>query len=267
MTDTQLAGTFVAVPGGKLWVEQAGHGPTVVLVHFGIADRRMWDAQMTALAGNYHVVRYDQRGYGRSPAPTQPFSYVADLDAVLDHGGAEQAVLVGGSVGGATIIDYTLDHPARVSGLVTVAAGLSGYPWKPTPAVRAFEDAVTSDDTQHTVDTGLAAWAPLRTDPDTDSRIRELLTDNLPGLRALGRFWTNQQPAYGRLHDISAPTLVVVGEADQPDFRHIADHLAQHIPQARLVVLPGVDHNVPLRASTEFTQLLTRFLNQRGGLS
>ncbi|MGH3734115.1 MAG: alpha/beta fold hydrolase [Micromonosporaceae bacterium] len=257
-------GSFAEVPDGKLWVEEAGQGPTVVLVHFGIADRRMWDEQLVALADDHHLVRYDQRGYGRSPAPTQPFSYVADLDAVLDHVRAERAVLVGGSVGGATIIDYALEHPERVGGLVPVAAGLSGYPWQPTPAVRAFEDAVASDDPARTVEAAYAAWAPLPADPDTDRRMRELLVDNLPGLRTLGRFWTDQRPAYGRLHQINAPTLVVVGEDDQPDFRHIADHLAEQIPDAQLVVLRGVDHNVPLRAGTELNRLLARFLTRLG---
>jgi pimeloyl-ACP methyl ester carboxylesterase len=72
-----LAGSFVSVPGGRLWAEQAGQGPAVLFAHAGIADRRMWDDQMTALADRYHVIRYDQRGFGRSDPPARKFSHVA----------------------------------------------------------------------------------------------------------------------------------------------------------------------------------------------
>ena len=56
-----LAGSFVGVPGGRLWAEQPGQGPAVLFAHAGIADRRMWDRQMAALAGRYHVIRRRQR--------------------------------------------------------------------------------------------------------------------------------------------------------------------------------------------------------------
>jgi 3-oxoadipate enol-lactonase len=258
---TELAGCALSVAGGRLWVEHAGDGPTVVFAHAGIADRRMWDDQVAALVDRYHVVRYDQRGYGKSSSPTQPFSHVADLEAVLNHVGADLAVLVGSSVGGATIIDYTLDHPERVAALVPVAAGISGFAWQPAPAYRAFEAAVNAADPERMTSTGLATWAPLRTLPEIDERIRQLLVDSLPGLTTLGKYWLDHIPAYGRLSDIAAPTLVVVGECDQPDFLRIAHLLATDIADAKLVVLAGVDHNVPVRAGQRFTEQLTGFLD------
>ncbi len=94
----RLAGLFVDVPGGRLWAEHAGSGPAVLFAHAAIADRRMWDEQMAALSGRYHVIRYDQRGFGRSSPPEVPYSPVADLGAVLDHAGAGRAALVGCSL-------------------------------------------------------------------------------------------------------------------------------------------------------------------------
>jgi len=126
--EPQLAGSCVEVPGGRLWTEQAGAGPAVLFAHAGIADARMWDEQITALAGRYHAIRYDQRGHGRSSPPDVPYSPAADLGAVLDHAGADQAVLVGCSVGGAIAINYALAHPGRVTGLVLAAASTSGLP-------------------------------------------------------------------------------------------------------------------------------------------
>jgi pimeloyl-ACP methyl ester carboxylesterase len=90
----QLTGSWLGLPGRRLWVERAGHGPAVVFTHAAIADCRMWDGQLAALADRYQVVRYDQPGFGRSEPATEPYSYVEELDAVLDHVGAGRAVLV-----------------------------------------------------------------------------------------------------------------------------------------------------------------------------
>jgi pimeloyl-ACP methyl ester carboxylesterase len=88
----------------------------------GIADRRMRDDQVAAPASSYHVIRYDQHGFGRSNPPGAPYSPVADRDAVHDYAGAGQAALAGCSLRGAITIEYALAHPARVTGLVPVAA-------------------------------------------------------------------------------------------------------------------------------------------------
>jgi 3-oxoadipate enol-lactonase len=253
-----LAGSFLDVPGGRLWVEQAGQGPAVVFAHAGIADRTMWDDQMTALSGRYHVIRYDQRGFGRSSPPDVPYSPVADLGAVLDHAGAGRAALVGCSLGGAISIEYTLAHPGRVTGLVPVAASLSGLPWEPVPELFA---AIRSGDLERLEDVAVRLLAPLRTSPEVDARIRGLLAASLTGQMAMGSNWTPSPPAYGRLSSIRVPTLVIAGDRDAGDFLRIARLIAGTIPGARLEILPGADHNVPVRAAAAFTALLASFLD------
>src|SRR4051812_24769022 len=61
---------FAEVNGARLYYEAMGKGPAVVLIHGGLVDSRMWDAQIRPLSKRFRVVRYDIRGYGRSPAPT-----------------------------------------------------------------------------------------------------------------------------------------------------------------------------------------------------
>lgn len=150
MTSTRARddGSFTSVPGGQLWVEQVGRGPAVVFAHGGTGDLRMWDDQVTALADRYHVIRYDQRGFGRSPPATEPFSYVADLGAVLDHADVDTAALVGTSVGGATVVDYTLTDADRVTALVPVAAGISGFGWQTSPEQAQLESAIAAGDAE-----------------------------------------------------------------------------------------------------------------------
>lgn len=259
---TELAGSFLALPGRQLWVERTGEGPTVIFAHAGIADRRMWDGAVGALADRYHVVRYDQPGYGRSDAATEPYSPVAELDAVLDHVNAEQAALVGASMGGAIAIDYTLAHSNRVAALVTAGAGLTGFPGKGDPGEAELAAAIEADDPGRIAEGAMRMWAPLRTDPAVDARIRQLIVDNVAGIATMGTMWRLGQPAYGQLGSIDVPTLAIVGDRDLDDFIQVAKLLASEIDGARLEVLPEVDHNVPVRAGRAFTDLLADFLDK-----
>ncbi len=122
---------FLPVTDGQIYYEVAGSGPPVVLIHGGFGDRRMWDAQFNDLARDFRVVRYDHRGFGRSPAPTSDSAYspVRDLVQLLDHLGIDKAHVIGNSVGGALALDFALLQPARVNRVVVVASGATGFPY------------------------------------------------------------------------------------------------------------------------------------------
>src|SRR5450755_1329687 len=79
----QGPGSFVAVEGSKLYYEECGTGsPALILIHDGIAHSAVWDAVWPALCKQYHVLHYDRRGYGRSPAATKLYSEIDDLAAL-----------------------------------------------------------------------------------------------------------------------------------------------------------------------------------------
>src|SRR5215213_7875460 len=121
----------VDVPGGALAADRwPGDGPTVVLLHAGVADRRGWTEVADRLATTgLDVVAYDRRGFGASPPGDAPFSHLDDLRAVLDAtAGDRPAWLVGNSMGGALAIDAALELPERVAGLVLLAPAVSGTP-------------------------------------------------------------------------------------------------------------------------------------------
>ena len=120
---------MVEVEGGRLWVERAGEGEPVVLIHDGIVHAVGWDDVLPALASQFEVIRYDRRGYGRSTAPEAPFSHLADLEAVVRHAGVGKVHLVGSSSGGGLAIDFALAHPEQVACLTLVGAVVSGFPY------------------------------------------------------------------------------------------------------------------------------------------
>src|SRR5262245_61841913 len=97
MGESRPMETMVQIDGDEVWAEDLGGAGwlPVVLLHPGIADSRVWDGVLPGLVERYRVIRYDSRGFGRSPAPTGKYSLAGDLRAVLDHFRLRRAVLVG----------------------------------------------------------------------------------------------------------------------------------------------------------------------------
>ncbi|HEX5631328.1 MAG TPA: alpha/beta fold hydrolase [Acidimicrobiia bacterium] len=216
----------IAVPGGSLYAEIDGSGPAVCLVHAGVANLRMWDPQVPALAEHHTVIRYDTRGFGRTESEAVEFSNREDLVAVLDHVGAERAVLVGASRGGIIALDTTLEFPDRVSGFVSVAGGISGYdPGIFTPEMAMWDEVEArwkAKEWEWLADFETAYWYDGPGQP----------TDRIePALRALGHGWILdnyraekpeptprplQPPAAARLAELQVPVLVMIGLRDDP---------------------------------------------------
>src|SRR5580704_4940145 len=104
------------------YADSGGGGPVVVLSHGFLMEQSMFDAQVAALAGEFRVITWDQRGHGGTPAPG-PFTYwdsARDVLALLDHLGVERAVLGGMSQGGFLSLRAALTAPDRVRALVLI---------------------------------------------------------------------------------------------------------------------------------------------------
>lgn len=116
---------MIAVDGGEVWADDSGGGgPPVVLLHPGVGDSRIWEPVLPPLTASGRVIRYDARGFGRSPAPTMKFSLLADLITVLDHFGLDRVAIMGCSQGGGSAMGLALEHPARVSALALLCPGV-----------------------------------------------------------------------------------------------------------------------------------------------
>jgi pimeloyl-ACP methyl ester carboxylesterase len=254
---------FVDAGGGRLFYVRAGSGSPVVLMHAGIADHRMWIHQMKPFAAEHMVVAYDQRLFGRSDPPTGPFSIVEDLRVLLDALEIERAALVACSMGGAVEIDFALAHPERVTALVPVASGLAGFAWPTDPLLAEADSAEEAGDIDRAVELALQIWAPLRTDPATDGLIEQMARENTADTSIPDEWWIEpERPAAERLEEITAPTLVVVGDTDHPKILAIADELSARIPGARRVDISNADHLVPLRQPEAFNAAVLPFLRE-----
>ena len=257
------------VNGARLSYEVCGEGEPLVLVHAGIADRRMWDGQMQAFASDFRTVRYDMRGFGETAMAEGPFSHHEDMRGLLDSLGIERAHLVGCSMGGGAALDFALGHPERVGALVLVGSAVGGFEADFGPPEQ-WDELVAADeagDLERVSELEVEIWVvgPGRRPESVDGAVRNLVYEmNLIALRnealGLGEEVPPDPPAAERLSEILAPALVVVGDADQPWTLAAADLLATEIPNARKVVMSGTAHLPNMERPVEFSRIVLDFL-------
>ena len=174
----------IEMRGAPLYYEVAGAGSTLVLLHEGIADCRMYDDQFEAIARQHQVVRYDFHGFGRSGTPTEPYTHHEGLRSLLEHLGIDRAGILGMSLGGSVALDFALTYPARVDALLLLAAGIGGYPPSDSSATlfAPVVEAYQTGDVAKGIERMVAIWVdgmerrPEEVDPIVRERVREMYT-------------------------------------------------------------------------------------------
>ena len=245
---------MIPVSGGQIWAEDTGgDGTPLILVNPGWGIASIWSPLMGVLDGRYRVIRYDDRGFGRSPAPTVPFTRLGDLRAVLDHTAAPTPVIVGHSGGGGTALALALDDPERVAALVLVAPGAPDYPWpQDDPYLSEFVKLYTAGDREGLVRLGLATWAAAGQDETAAAEIRAAVS----AFFVIGELGQPDPPVYDRLGEVRAPAVMVRGDREYPMVADCADAIASRIPGCGRVIIPGADHLLPLRAPVQLAEIV-----------
>jgi 3-oxoadipate enol-lactonase len=265
------AGAFMMIAGTQIWYQAAGTGPAVVLLHAGIADSRMWDAEFASLRAGHRVVRLDLRGFGRSKHAAGSFSYHGDVRSVLDCLRIDRASVVGCSFGSNVALDLALAHPERVERLVLVSPSVGDG--ESSEAIRAFgereEAALERGDLDAAVEENLRMWVdgPHRSAQGVDPELRRFVGTMqraafevpTPEGVVLDRL---DPPARDRLREVHAPTLVVAGSLDVEHVLSVARRLASDIRDSRLELIEGAAHLPTLERPREWGRLLEGFLRE-----
>ena len=260
----------VTLNGARIHYERSGSGFPLLLTHAGIADSRMWEPQAKAFANQFDMVRPDLRGFGDSKLPPVPYSMLADMIALLDYLDIDRAHVVGCSMGGTLAIDFALEHPQRVERLVLGGSGVSGSNLGAADSA-LFADVEAADkagDMEAVNRAEVRLWVdgPRRPEGSAPAAVRELVL-GMNG-RALRTDWDSAQnqpldpPAITRLSEITAPTLVIVGDQDLPHASANADLITSKIAGARTVVIKGAAHLPSLERPEEFNRVLLDFLTR-----
>jgi pimeloyl-ACP methyl ester carboxylesterase len=243
--------------GVSIYYEVHGSGPPLLLTHGYSSTLAMWHGQIEALSKHHKLVLWDMRGHGQSDYPDDPAAYsealtIADMAALLDEIGANNAIIGGLSLGGYMSLAFYRAHPQRVRALLIIDTG-PGFKkddardaWNK----RAFETGERFERE------GLAVLK-------AGSRERSTVTHrDALGLARAARGMLTQRDArvIELLPNIKVPSLVVVGADDAP-FLAASDYMAAKIPAAKKVVIPAAGHAVNIDQPQAFIEAVLPFLD------
>ena len=240
--------------GNTVWADDTGGDRApILLLHPGVGDSRIWEPILPALRERHRVIRFDSRGYGRSPAATAPYTLLGDTLTVMDHYRLGRVPIVGCSQGGGVACGLAVDHPDRVSALVLLCPGIPGYQVPPDPELGAEIEKAVAAGPDAMAELGLRLWARAGRTPEVVDQ-----------LRSAARAWISEDeyvqpdpPVFDRLGEISVPSSLLIGDLDRDWLIESARLAAAAIPGCVLVEVEGVDHLPPLRVPDRVLELIT----------
>ena len=240
--DSAAVGRYVPVAGARLYYEQYGQGPPLLLLHGNGQSIQAFNQQIGSLARHFRVIAVDTRAQGKSPdATTGPLSYrlfAEDMRQLLDSLHLRKVAILGWSDGGNTALELALHYPTYVSRLVLMGANLF-------PTDQALDPALL---------TILRRQVPL------------LQAEKGPAARTQARLYqlllTEPQLTFADLARIQAPVLVLAGDHDLVLDAHTRA-IAAHLPHASCFIFPDASHNAPWEVPTEFNERTINFLTSK----
>ncbi len=262
---------YCEVNGARLFYQLAGAGQPMVFIHAGVADSRQWDNEFTEFSRDFHVLRYDLRGYGKSLPVEGEFSHLADLTALLDRLNLDQPlIMIGCSMGGSLTLDFTLANPNRVKAIIMVGSGPSGLSLEVPdhPKAEEAEQAYNAGDLDRLAELEAQIWFDgMGRGPDQVNPVMRKLAVEMNRLalahdaKKLGKQLPDVEiNAVEQLHRLAVPLLAIVGEHDLPYLQAAADYMANKIPGARKVILADAAHLANIDQPVEFQRAVREFL-------
>ncbi|MGN6815072.1 MAG: alpha/beta fold hydrolase [Solirubrobacterales bacterium] len=256
----------------RLPYTEVGDGPAVLLLlHAGIADRRMWDEHLEPLAAAGHrVVAVDLPGFGDAASEREPVAHWEDVVETMDALGIERPSLVGNSFGAAVALRVAALHPERVSSLLLFSTSAAPEP-EPSPELlatwEAEEEAVAAGDFDKATAVVVSSWVG----PDAPEEVRRQVAAMQRRNYELHASEQELEQAPDPLEEdpslvarIGCPALLAAGEEDMVDFKNAVQELKANLPQAATALIPECGHLAPLEAPEEFRRLVLESLSQTG---
>ncbi len=238
--------------------------PVVTLSNSLMSNLSMWDRQMAALKG-YRVLRYDTRGHGGSEAVAGAYSFgmlADDVCGLLDALEIETTHFVGLSMGGMTGQGLAIHHPDRLNSLAL--CDTRGH----SPELRKGQrdariQVIEEHGVEPLVESALERWFSdgfRAANPDIMDGIRAMIRSTSPEGVIGSSHALNAHNYTPRLHEISAPTVIIVGEDDQGTPVSESEAMHERIAGSTLHVLPVARHLSNIECADAFNTILIDFL-------
>lgn len=257
---------YVRAVSGNLYYEERGSGRTIIFIGRGaFMDSRQWDLPFEALSQDYHVVRYDPAGFGRSDLPSKSYTNEDDLKALCDTLEIDRAVIVGVSFGGGIAMEFALKYPESVDALILSAPAVSGF---------AGSDELQKQNEKFMAARSQGTEALLRAIVDDDHFIPAARKDRTirERFRTIVRanqrkmdptlLKTGEKSLFDESGKIAAPVLLIIGERDNPGLYVLTKELQSRMPKAVTKVIKNAGHVPHVEASSQFIRRVAEFVNR-----
>ena len=263
----------VRVNGVELHYEDVGAGFPLVLCHEFAGDMRAWEPQVRHFARRYRVVTFNYRGYPPSSVPSDASAYghgelIEDLRQLMVALDVARAHIVGLATGGNLALNFAIEHPQNVAGLVIAGAGAgtsNRQRW--LVAAQRFADDIERDGAEGIVANVVGAPQRLAF-RDKDPRGWSLFVEMMRSLSPIGcanmlrNALSTRKPITelkAEIEHLTMPILVMVGDQDYPA-AEASRFIRDHARYAGLCVLPMCGHTLNSEEPVLFNQLVADFL-------
>ncbi len=257
----EISENYVDVKGFKLYYEELGKGPSLVLIHGGISTSRSgWEPCYELFAKHFRVIALDSRGHGKSENPSKEISYrllADDTVSFMEELGLESPLVCGWSDGGQIALEIGIEYPDVAKALVAGGA--------------------MSEMTVHYVE-GMKAWGLngpgdidvpklQKTVPEFTASLKEIHShvygpDYWKELLILSsHMWFNPDSfAKERIRKIATPTLIIQGDRDEAVPLDDAVKIFKMLPKGELAIIAGAGHDGILTQAPKFAGAIIEFL-------
>jgi pimeloyl-ACP methyl ester carboxylesterase len=238
----------IDIDGLSVFYEIEGDGESIVLLHGGLADNSTWAAQFSGLSPYRQVVAPERQAQGHTPDRSGPLTYQAMTDQTISFLvalGLGPVDLLGWSDGGMVGTLIAAQRPELVRTLTVTGSGFSSTGYVPG-AMDALVELSPGDENMEMFAAMYAQASPDGPDhfPEVWEKVRTMWAEAYD--------WTAQ------VRQISAPTLVIVGDDDYISVEH-AQQFSRVVEHGQLAVVPGASHLVPMEKPDLFNQLVLEF--------
>jgi pimeloyl-ACP methyl ester carboxylesterase len=243
----------------KIYYEVHGAGPTILMCHGFGGSSQLWKGQLEALTQQHQVIVWDMRGHSRTQSPTDPALYeedrsVEDMKALLDHCGADKAIIGGHSMGGYMALAFYLEYPERVHALMMIDTG----PGFKKDDARDQWNARANRTADRLEEKGIEVLAKSPEAGSANHQDAQALAH-----AARGMFARKDARVISAMGEVKVPTWICVGEHDKA-FSAAGDYMAAKIGGAQKTEIADAGHHPNLDQPAAFNSAMIEFL---GGLA
>lgn len=275
---------FADVNGIKICYEVAGEGEPLLLVHGFGSKKESWIAQFPVLSKHFKVIRFDNRGAGKSDRPKGTYTmeiFADDIKGLMDYLGIEKTNIAGWSLGGMIVQNFVLKYPQKVKKVILIN---TNYGLPDENGALVYKNMRLEEEKQKKVDHVKAWWDSTRT--SYYIKFRKEMEAN-PSKKWYG-LWSaedmiemsiidpttaddiemqasalNTHDTFDRLKTIKSPTLILTASHDRLTPKSSMEEIHAQIPNSKLVVIDKAGHSSPLEKAPELNQAIIDFLKEK----